>query len=135
MSVNRIRYTIPATLRHVGEQPKKILWENVKALMVEKYGAENLNRLARESKLGPGSVSRIKAMRTSVGIDVVAKAAKALGVEPWQLLMRQADKRFLTVLQAWNKSGERGRDLLTVAADAAMRVQDDNRKAGKADEG
>lgn len=66
---------------------KLVLWENVSALMKSKYGRENLTRLATEAKVGPGTVSRIKAHETSVGLDVVESIARLFKVEPWQLLV------------------------------------------------
>lgn len=65
---------------------KRALWANVLALMERAYGGENLTRLARDSGIGPGSTTRIKEQRTSVGIDVLEKIAGAFGVRPWQLL-------------------------------------------------
>lgn len=66
---------------------KPVLWANVRALMVHRWGAENLTRLATEAKFGPGTATRIKKAETSVGLDVLEKLAKVLGVEPWQLLV------------------------------------------------
>lgn len=70
---------------------RKVLWKNVSALMIKKYGRENLNQLAREAKLGPATASRIKAQDTSVGIDVIDRIATVMGVHPWQLLHEQFD--------------------------------------------
>lgn len=65
---------------------KPVLWGNLTTLMHQQFGGENLNRLAREAKLSPATASRIKAMETSVGIDVLDQLATVFGVEPWQLL-------------------------------------------------
>lgn len=65
---------------------KTTLWENTLSLMEKRYGAENLSRLARDTKIGPGSTSRIKAQETSVGVDVLEKIAEHFEVEPWQLM-------------------------------------------------
>ena len=65
---------------------KAILWTNVLALMVAKYGKENLTRLANDSGTGPGTMTRIKNAKTSVGVDVLEKIADVFGVAPWQLL-------------------------------------------------
>ncbi len=66
---------------------KLVLWQNVSALMTDRYGRENLTRLASEAKIGPGTVSRIKAHETSVGLDVVEALARLFKIEPWQLLV------------------------------------------------
>ena len=80
---------------------KKVLWDNVKALMVERWGAENLNRLAREAGFGPATASRLKEQETSVGIDVVEKCAKLFKVPPAVLLMPLDDKRLLTIAEVF----------------------------------
>jgi transcriptional regulator with XRE-family HTH domain len=66
---------------------KRVLWENVSALMQKHFGRENLTRLARETKCGPGTATRIKERETSVGIDVLEKIASAFNLQPWQLLV------------------------------------------------
>lgn len=65
---------------------KAVLWQNVSTRMKAVYGDENLSRLRTEAKIGPGTVSRIKAQGTSVGVDVLDKIAGPLKVQPWQLL-------------------------------------------------
>lgn len=67
--------------------PRELLLASVSALMTKHYGAENINRLAREAKIGPATVQRIKDRKTSVGIDVVDKVAKAFHLAAWQLLV------------------------------------------------
>lgn len=66
---------------------KATLRDNVLALMTERWGGENLTRLAREAKVGPGTASRIKAAETSVGVDVLEKVAALFDVPPSSLLM------------------------------------------------
>ena len=65
---------------------RPVLWKNLSALMIQKYGKENLNQLARDAKLGPATVSRIKAQETSVGLEVIDRVASVLGAHPWQLV-------------------------------------------------
>lgn len=92
MVVNRTRYkaviTIPGMDRPASS---KVLWNNVKALMDHHYGEENLNRLAREAKFGPGTASRIKEQKTSAGLDTLDKVARAFNLETWQLLVPGLD--------------------------------------------
>lgn len=64
-----------------------VLWANLKALMTEQYGKENLTRLAREAKIGPGSATRIKNQQTAIGFDVLEKVARVFNLFPWQLLV------------------------------------------------
>lgn len=62
------------------------MWARIQALMSERWGAENQNRLAREAGIGVATVSRLKQADTSIGLDVLEKIASALGVEAWQLI-------------------------------------------------
>lgn len=111
-----------STISGMGDkQLKKILWNNVRALMLKHYGAENLNRLAREAKIGPGSASRIKEARTSIGLDVLEKVAHHFRVDPWELLMpERTDEKMLALLRAWSVTSEVGRELLRSAAVVAI---------------
>lgn len=77
---------------------KKVLWDNVSRLMVARYGKENLTRLSQDAKIGPGTCTRIKEQKTSVGTDVIESVAKALKVDPWQLLVAGLDPSALPVL-------------------------------------
>ena len=88
-SVGEIRYRAA-----MGEpNTKKQLCENVSRLMEHRYGGENLTRLANEAKFGPGSATRLKEQKTSVGVDLVDKLAKYFGLEPWQLLVPGLDPK------------------------------------------
>lgn len=82
-SVGDIKYRI----RMVEKDPKLILWENTKALMLERYGKENLGRLAVDAGFAPANTTRLKQAKTSMGMDHVAAVARALKVELWQLFV------------------------------------------------
>jgi hypothetical protein len=69
------------------QDTKRILWENITQLMVEKYGHENLTALARDAGFGPGTSTRLKDQKTSAGIDVIEKLAALFDLSPWQLLV------------------------------------------------
>ena len=70
---------------------RQVLWANVSALMRQHWQAENLNRLAREAKVGPATAQRIKGQQTAVGIDVIQKVAACFQLEAWQLLVPGLD--------------------------------------------
>ena len=104
---------------------KDTLWANVRALMLARYGRENINRLARDAKIGPASVQRIKDAETSVGIDVIEKIAKWGKLEPWQLLAPgMNDDKFLEVIALWNETNGRGRRMLLGAVRGATHEED-----------
>lgn len=109
---------------------KTVLWENVRALMLKHYEEENINRLARDAKVGPATVQRIKDGNTSIGIDVLEKLAKTFGVKPWQLIAPGlSDEKFLDILRAWQDTDGRGRRMLLRAAEGAV----EDEPAGRSD--
>jgi hypothetical protein len=73
--------------------PKLVLWQNLTVLMEHHWGKENLTRLAREAKTGPGTATRIKEMQTSVGLDVVDRMAEVFDLEMWQMLTPGLDPK------------------------------------------
>lgn len=55
------------------------------------YGRENLNRLARETKIGPGTAARIKGMNQDANLKTVDKIAWFFKLQSWQLLLPGLD--------------------------------------------
>lgn len=78
---------------------KNVLWASVSALMRKHYGGENLTRLAKDCKIGPGTASRMKEGKTSVGVDILDKIAKHFHLEPWELLVPAFDPANRPTLQ------------------------------------
>ena len=66
--------------------------------MQHRWEGENLSRLAREAKIGPGSVTRMKEQTTSVGLELVDKVARVFTVETWQLLVPGMSPKTLPTL-------------------------------------
>ena len=66
---------------------RSALWHSVSALMLKRWGAVHLSRLAKEADIGLATCSRMKAQETSIGLEVVDKIATAFGVDPWELLV------------------------------------------------
>lgn len=125
------------------ETLKRVLWDNVKDLMVEHYKKVNVTRLGADAGIG-GSASRIKAQETSVGIDVVAKVAAVFHVAPHQLLMSPreraafalfSNKDLREIARIYRETDDEGRrTLLTAARIAKERIKDaGNSGLGKAD--
>lgn len=113
---------------------KRLLWENVQALMMDKYGRENLTLLAKEAGIGVASIQRIKEMQTSVGIDIVEKVAKAFRLEAHQLMCSISDvKSFHTVCVAYNLASNESKALLLGLAEQIIRVHNRAEQAGKGD--
>lgn len=97
-AVGRRKYKTPHSVRGLyyaclmtPVDTKPILWQNVAALMRHHWGGENLSRLSREARVGPGTVSRIKEQRTSVGLDVLEAVAGVFELQAWHLLTPSLD--------------------------------------------
>lgn len=74
--------------------------------MIDQWGNENQNRLARDAHVGVATVARIKAGDSSIGLNVVEKIAAVFGLAPWQLLCPADELKSLT-----GKLGPLARDL------------------------
>jgi transcriptional regulator with XRE-family HTH domain len=74
-----------------GVDSRKVVWASVSALMRHRWQGENISRLAREAKIGPATVARLKQQETSVGLEVLDRISEVLGVETWQLLVPGMD--------------------------------------------
>jgi transcriptional regulator with XRE-family HTH domain len=68
----------------VPKKLKDVLWENIAALIERRR--TNPWRLSIDAKIGPATMSRLKADGPSPRLDVLERVADALGVEVWQLL-------------------------------------------------
>lgn len=77
----------------MAQTSKKVLWDNVLALMTREFGEENVTKFAAWAKIGVGSVLRIREQKTSIGLDIIEKIAKRAGVTPWQMLVPGLDAR------------------------------------------
>lgn len=88
-SVQFSRYRI----RMTTADPRSYLWDNICALM----GVDDpsLDTVARRTKVGRGTVQRIKAGDTATRLSSLEKIARAFGIEVWQLLVRELDPKAL----------------------------------------
>lgn len=72
--------------------PKKFLWKNICSLMPGPGGKDpSIDDVTKKTKVGRGTIQRIKEGNTSCGLDVVTKLATAFGIDPWQLLVPNID--------------------------------------------
>jgi hypothetical protein len=143
MHTSPMRNAAPASIQDVKRCLKKVLWENVSALMRRRYGTENLNQLARDAGFGPATSQRIKDGQTSVGLEVVQQAAEAFGLQGWQLLYPDLDPEHppkamdddLTrrMWLAWSRLPERKRRTVVASAEEYLPDEDspgNNRASG-----
>lgn len=116
---------------------RKILWKNVQALMAHQFGKENVNGFATYVGIGVGSVLRLRAQETSVGVEIIDKIAKRFDLEPWQLLVPNLVANNPPALVA---DSERMKKLLanvqkSVQAMSGAIEQDGNTGSGDLDDG
>jgi hypothetical protein len=65
---------------------KAIVAANVEVLVTRKYGRVNITAFGRDAKIGTGGAQRLLDHETSVGVDLIARAAAFFDMDPWQLL-------------------------------------------------
>lgn len=63
------------------------LWQNVEALMIKKFGRTNIKGFAAFCEVGVGTIQRIEAQKTSVGLAILDKIAEKFDLAAWQLLV------------------------------------------------
>jgi hypothetical protein len=100
---------------------RKVLWQSVSALMKKHYGGENLTRLAGDCKFGPGTASRLKEAKTSVGVEIIDKIAKHFHVSSWELLVPGFDPANRPTLQPIS---EQERKLYARLAEVAKEIKE-----------
>lgn len=101
------------------------LWLNVQALMLKHWGEENLNRLARECKIGPGTAARIKDQKTSVGLETLEKIADNFNLAVWQLLVPGIDPSNPPALQPVNAAERKLYEKIMTAAKEIVATEPD----------
>ena len=79
------------------------LWQNVEALMVKRFGKPNIKGFAAHCGVGVGTVQRIQAQQTSVGLEVLDKIAGKFDLAAWQLLVPGFDPENAPTLQPVNQ--------------------------------
>lgn len=76
--------------------PKSYLWDNLCALM--RVDNPSVDAVQRKTKVGRGTIQRIKEGQTSVGLDNLDRIASAFQVSVWQLLVPELDPNSLPAL-------------------------------------
>lgn len=79
------------TVFGMASDPKTYLWNNICALMGE--ASPSIDRVQARTKVGRGTIQRIKGKTEEVRTDSLVAIASALGVEVWELLTPPDSKR------------------------------------------
>lgn len=102
--------------------------------MIKHWDEENVTRLGREARIG-GSASRVKAQKTAVGLDVLAKIGKLFRVAPHHLVMPPEERAIidnpfiLEIARVYLETDDEGKRTITTAAQIA-KARIDGRAAG-----
>jgi len=83
------------------KDPKRYLWANISALM--RLASPSVDVVQQRTKVGRGTVQRIKEGETSIGVDTLLTIAKTFHIEVWQLLVPNLDPDDLPTLQPSNE--------------------------------
>jgi hypothetical protein len=67
---------------------RRTVWENLAAAMTRRWGKVHDRRLARAIRGSPATVNRLKNQRQDIGLDLLSRLARAVDLEPYQLLVR-----------------------------------------------
>jgi len=68
-----------------SDKTRALLAKNLRAMLVTLQWSEN--ELARRSNVSQKQINNITSQRTGCGIDALEAMAKAMAIEPWQLLV------------------------------------------------
>jgi transcriptional regulator with XRE-family HTH domain len=108
---------------------RQILGENAKAIRADKKLSQP--KVVAAAKKAGGqidqtTVGRVERCVHPATVDIIEALAKGLGIPSWQLLIPDgADEKFLAILHAWSQATPGGRELLSIAADGALRREED----------
>jgi len=79
--------------------PRKVLAQNLNALLNSRIGPSNQSELKRKSGVAQSTIGRVIRGEVSATVDTLGQIAKCYGLEPWQLLVAGMDPKNAPVLQ------------------------------------
>jgi transcriptional regulator with XRE-family HTH domain len=77
---------------------KAVIRDNVRRLLGLDASDKGIAQLMRKTGFKNGTAQRVLQAETSIGVDLLTELARGLGVEPWQLLVRDLDPDNLPTL-------------------------------------
>lgn len=101
----------------------ELLGTNLQALMTAHADLSSNPKLAAKTKLGTGTISRLRNGEVDANLDTLQRLAKAFNVEPWQLLVPGIDPGNLPTLQPIS---EQERQLYARIAEAVKGIKEAN---------
>jgi transcriptional regulator with XRE-family HTH domain len=83
----------------IASSTAKVLGENLARLMAAHPDLNSNPKLAAKTRLGTGTISRLRNGAVDANMDTLERMARAFQVEPWQLLVPGIDPGNLPTLQ------------------------------------
>ena len=102
----------------------EVLAANLKALMASEANLSSGPKVAKASGVTRKSVNNLTENRHDPKLSSVEAIARAFGLDAYQILAPGIDNNLLAIFRAYNETGESGRELLTQAAEVALRSRD-----------
>lgn len=65
---------------------RHVLASNLNRLMAATFSLDSNTKMVKRSKLGLGTIGRVRNAEVDATVDTLDKLAEAFGVQPWQLL-------------------------------------------------
>lgn len=110
------------TLRGVKKKSvRDILADNLAHLMSTRPDLSSGPKLAKASGISQKTINNIVERRHDPKLESIEKIAKVFGMEAFQLLCPLSEQTaFLAVCHAYNATDDRGREILSAAAEALL---------------
>lgn len=126
-----VKTNLPRFQRHHPYVPENasaaltILADNLERLRAKHLSLNTQSAIGREAKVDQKTVGRILNKAHEPQINIVAKLAKAFGLEPWQMLVPGLDPQRPPVLMSAEEREhyEKLREAITKQADHALTVR------------
>jgi transcriptional regulator with XRE-family HTH domain len=117
------------TLHGMPKNSKKlsageVLAANLNTLMEADANLSSGPKVAKASGVTRKSINNLSENRHDPRLSSIESIAQAFGLEAYQLLAPGIDNNLLVIFRAYNETGDSGRDLLTQAAEVALRSRD-----------
>jgi transcriptional regulator with XRE-family HTH domain len=100
----------------------KVLGDNLRTLMAAHAELGSNPKLAAKTRLGTGTISRMKNGAVDANLDTLERIAHAFGMEPWQLLVPGLEAKNLPTLQPIS---EQERKLYARIAEAVKGIREE----------
>lgn len=109
---------------HRKKTAGEVLAANLKLLMSKDQNLSSGPKVAKASGVARKSINNMAENRHDPLLSSIEAIALAFGLEAYQLLAPGIDNNLLVIFRAYNETGESGKDLLTQAAEVAIKSRD-----------